>query len=219
MTGVQTCALPIFNLYDRPYAKDLYLSMGGLKEGNWDTAGIDTTYNHEYESFNHNHGASSIAYKLIKHLGNEVFEKFKKIIHRIPDVVDSDIFNEYYMCSRINMPGWLDSCLNIVTEPVIEDVGFISEKIFKPLRAEQLFIIQGCPGTVDYLRNIGFDTFDDYINHNLYDHELDWIKRIDLSLQVLDDIYQDIPKIFDATKKRRENNRKYLQSQALDDLL
>jgi hypothetical protein len=68
-------------------------------------------------------------------------------------------------------------------------------------------------------KEIVFDTFDDYIDHDRYDKEPYWIKRIDLSLSVLDGIYKDIPAIFAATKKRRQRNRQYLASQELNDLL
>jgi hypothetical protein len=60
---------------------------------------------------------------------------------------------------------------------------------------------------------------DDYINHAHYDGELDWKLRTDKMLEVLDEIYGDIPKIFLATKSRRVYNRELLQSKGLEDML
>lgn len=210
----------LVNLYDRPYAQELCCSLARL-ENNFQNIVLTMDYNDEFENIENTSSAKAIFYKVVKYHGVDFLEKFKRIADSIPNVRARDIFakSEYYHCARINEPGWIDSYLNLVTEPRIDDTGFVSEKVFKPIRAEQLFIIQGCPGTVEYLRSIGFDTFDDYIDHDRYDKEPDWIKRIDMSLSVLDGIYKDIPAIFAATKKRRQRNRQYLASQELNDLL
>ena len=148
----------------------------------------------------------------------DIVQEFSKVYETLPKV-EMNMMNEYYHCARIYEPGWGNSYLNIVTEPSIDDAGFLSEKIFKPIRAEQLFLIQGCPGTVSYLKSIGFDVFDDYIDHSRYDNEPNWQRRTDLMLAVLDEIYPSIERIFAETKQRRLANRLYLQSDKLENLL
>jgi len=96
--------------------------------------------------------------------------------------------------------------LQVVNESRPELSAFVSEKIFKPLRAGQLFLLHGSAGTVEHIRQLGFDTFDDYIDHSRYDHEPNWQRRADLMLTVLDDIQSNIENIYYATTERRQQN-------------
>lgn len=96
--------------------------------------------------------------------------------------------------------------LQVVNESRPELSAFVSEKIFKPLRAGQLFLVHGSPGTINHLRQLGFDVFDDHIDHNRYDNEPNWQKRADLMLAVLDDIHNNIENIYYATTERRQYN-------------
>lgn len=173
-----------------------------------------TSDNH-WDDFEDNSSSESIFWKLEKFLGQESVERFEKIYETVPDI---EVYssNEYYHCARVYEPGWGNSYLNLVTEPQVDNIGFVSEKVFKPIRAEQLFLIQGCPGTVQYLRSIGFDTFDSYIDHNHYDNEPNWRRRTEKMLEVLDDIYPKIPDIFAATKSGRLYNKQHLASAKLE---
>jgi len=58
---------------------------------------------------------------------------------------------------------------NVVTE-TSTDHAFVSEKIWKPISAGQLFLVLGSPGTCAWLKQIGFETFEsDYDDiANLY---------------------------------------------------
>ena len=114
--------------------------------------------------------------------------------------------------------GYEDSYLNIVAEGRIADLGMLTEKTFKPIRAGQLFLVQGPPNTVKFLRSMGFDVFDDYIDHDRYDSEPDWKRRTTLMLSVLDDIYSNIEDIFFQTMARRQKNQLWLQSNELNKL-
>lgn len=48
---------------------------------------------------------------------------------------------------------------------------FLSEKIYKPFAAGQMFLVHGCAGTVAAIKEKGYKTFDGFINHS-YDNEL-----------------------------------------------
>lgn len=111
--------------------------------------------------------------------------------------------------------GFSDSYLNVVTESRIQNTGFLSEKIFKPFRCGQLLTLQGPPNTIKFLRDCGFDMFDDYIDHAYYDSELDWKKRTLLMHEVLDNIYPHIEDIFFKTADRRQANLDWLKSDTL----
>jgi hypothetical protein len=119
---------------------------------------------------------------------------------------------ESELCSSIE--DFRNSYLNLVVESRLEDIGYLTEKIYKPLRTGQLFLVQGPPGTVGYLRSVGFDTYDDFIDHS-YDTITDWQQRSDAVLSELDRIYAGIEDFYFAAQDRRIYNRNHLQSQKL----
>jgi hypothetical protein len=109
-----------------------------------------------------------------------------------------------------------ESYLNIVLETYADsNESFVSEKIFKPIRAGQLFLVQGSVGSVELLRKLGFDVYDDFIEHDFYDNDPDWRRRTDLMLEVLDRIYPNIETIYQRTLARRMANAQYLRSPEL----
>jgi hypothetical protein len=84
----------------------------------------------------------------------------------------------------VNHPSWIarqQRGIDVVVETMQDYTGsvFLSEKTWKPIRAGQLFLILGQPGTIESLRKLGFNVFDDYIDHS-YDNNVDITKRIEL---------------------------------------
>jgi hypothetical protein len=64
---------------------------------------------------------------------------------------------------------------------------FFSEKTYKPIVAKQPFIIYGNPNSLEYLKNLGFKTFDKWIDER-YDSEVDFEKRLDMIIKLSEDI-------------------------------
>lgn len=56
---------------------------------------------------------------------------------------------------------------------------FITEKTYKAFYLHQIPIILGAPGIVQHLRNLGYDMFDEIVNHD-YDNEDNLFKRCDM---------------------------------------
>lgn len=82
--------------------------------------------------------------------------------------------------------AYAESYFSIVAETHYEtDTVFQSEKIFKPVMMLQPFVAAGEVGTIREMRNLGYDVFDDIINHK-YDTEQDHRKRIDTLLREVD---------------------------------
>jgi hypothetical protein len=101
----------------------------------------------------------------------------------------------------------IDAYVNLVTETTMLPKVFVTEKIWRPIAAAQLFVVIGGTGTVDHLRNIGVDVFDDIIDHGYYDHNPDWQQRIHSAQQVLESLLsQDLEKIYQQTYSRRLKN-------------
>jgi hypothetical protein len=142
---------------------------------------------------------------IIKEIGLENYKTFLQINKQAP-VYQSK--TEYQLCSSIS--DYVDAYLNLVTESRLEPIGFLTEKIYKPIRAGQLFLIQGPPGTIKFLRECGFDTFDDLIDHN-YDNIHNWIERTDYIHTELKRIFLDIEKIYFETTERRLKNLNVLK--------
>lgn len=64
----------------------------------------------------------------------------------------------------------MDSHITLVMETYVSDwVIAISEKIFRVLQTPRPWLVYCTPGTVRMLRSHGFDTLDDYVDHESYD--------------------------------------------------
>ena len=87
-----------------------------------------------------------------------------------PDLVSQPgIFKQY-------MP---DHSGQLYYETAPSDIGFLTEKTFKPIMYGHPFILITHPGALERLRRLGFETFPEWFNEN-YDLEGDHGKRIKL---------------------------------------
>lgn len=107
----------------------------------------------------------------------------------------------------LDHPAYTDSYINIITEHSVIDGIYLSEKTWKPVASGQLFLCVGNPGTIEYLRSVGVDVFDDVIDHSYYDRIEDWKIRIDRIHEILDDLVnKDLTMIYQNLQRRRQNN-------------
>lgn len=111
-----------------------------------------------------------------------------------------------------------DSLFHIIAETSVE-LPYISEKTYKIFNAGQIPIMSGPKGAIGHLRNLGFDVFDDIVDHS-YDNIDDWKTRILTMHESLDKlITQDHEKIKFDTYQRRLYNQKRLTSIELQQLV
>lgn len=93
------------------------------------------------------------------------------------DVLSPDQHNNHKLT---NTEFYNNAYCNIVLETFfdIEQSGgtFVTEKIFKPIKNGQPFVVAGPAGTLQCLRELGYRTFDHAID-NQYDHEEDHSMR------------------------------------------
>lgn len=86
------------------------------------------------------------------------------------------------------------------------DQIFISEKTWKPIFSGQFFFILGSCGIINYLRNVGIDTFDDLIDHS-YDSEPDLPTRISMLMSSITKfLSKDLDQVWADTLSRRQKN-------------
>lgn len=103
-------------------------------------------------------------------------------------------------------PAFGNSYLNIVTESEVECRWF-SEKVMKPLATGQMFLLAAGQYAVNDLRTLGFDVFDDIVDHNRYDLLESWHDRVSVIADLAQE-YQsrDWAKIYSDTLERRQQN-------------
>jgi hypothetical protein len=106
----------------------------------------------------------------------------------------------------IDHPAYQDAWCNIVTE-TSGVISFTSEKIWKPIAAGQLFLIAGAPGTLAWLRELGFHTFDDH-----YDLKINLASRFDLMVDVVERHQEDTRAWWHANRSHIEYNYHWFHS-------
>ena len=109
--------------------------------------------------------------------------------------------------------AYTSACLNIITETTSRnETTQLTEKSFKPILAGQFFIMIGSQGLIKYMRDIGFDVFDDIVNHS-YDSIEDDRERISAAIQELDCLEQvDLFDLHAQCKQRFVKNQQWLKS-------
>jgi hypothetical protein len=113
----------------------------------------------------------------------------------------------------INHPAYQNTYVNLVTETVTDvNKPMLSEKTFKPITAGQFFVLIAPPGAIEFLRNIGIDTFDDLIDHS-YDTITDTRKRILAVIKQVDYLMeQNLEDWYAQNKLRLKRNSDYFKS-------
>lgn len=112
---------------------------------------------------------------------------------------DQDIFEKPYNVSGIN----------IVSETNDKNKEiFITEKLWKPIIAGQIFVVYGNYKTLSKLKELGFQTFDSIFDES-YDNEPDTDKRmekiVELLVKLKNSKYLDL---YEKTKHIRDHNQK-----------
>jgi hypothetical protein len=148
---------------------------------------------------------------LNEEITNEEFVLLNSISNSLPIIANGEmgerpdlLLREYYA-----------NILNLVTDNA---TGFddsdnfkygtitLTEKAWKPFKTHQLPLYIGLPGYVDVIRNLGFDVFDDFINHN-YDKEQNHIERIKIVVEELNKLTQlDMLEFYNQNRKRFVKN-------------
>jgi len=106
--------------------------------------------------------------------------------------------NDRFYCAE----WYAQTCFSLVAETKVQQELFISEKIFKPLAYNHAMIALGTPGTLQYIRNLGFETFAHCIDES-YDQVLDYPARLQKILDLLADLYREFSRtgpVFQDTK-------------------
>ena len=104
----------------------------------------------------------------------------------LPMVVDQKHALKKQLANEFNPDIYINSWISLITETMAEDEQdccFISEKIFKPVQGMQPFMVLGHRGTLQHLRNWGYETFENHLPES-YD-DLPYIQRVDALIRNL----------------------------------
>ena len=142
----------------------------------------------------------------------------------LENIIDKDILNEirsrgeqyisdptlqYNLAdSPFHEYDYSNTFLSIVNETSYTNTTiFLSEKIWKPIIAGQPFIVNGNPGIIKVLKDLGYRTFDKWWDES-YDNEPDLIKRVGLLGDILEKLSK---KTVDELKNIRKEMTEVLE--------
>ena len=116
---------------------------------------------------------------------------------------------------------WQKSFIHLVTETIFYHKKLhLTEKIFRPIVSQRPFVLAAAPGNLAYLREYGFQTFDQWIDES-YDLEFDNDKRLSmivdqvgkicaLSLTELTSMLSDMRSVLDHNKRHLFNEFRHI---------
>ena len=126
--------------------------------------------------------------------------------HELPWVKPED-YPKYGMDQDITEQPYVDTVCSIVSETNDNDTDiFMTEKIWKPIIAQHVFVVHGNHLYLQKLREIGFKTFGSYFDES-YDLENDRDKKIDKIVSLCKDLKtKDWNDIYRQTIALRQHN-------------
>jgi hypothetical protein len=109
-----------------------------------------------------------------------------------------------------SMDLYRNSWVEIVPETLCEDANYFTEKTFKPMLTRTPFLVVSTPGYLQYVKSLGFLTFDSLINES-YDTQPNIQDRVRLMLNQLEDIVKNgSSSFYHASKHILDHNRSRL---------
>ena len=112
----------------------------------------------------------------------------------------------------------LQTKFSIVVEPFYHrpDSVCFSEKTLRVLHLPRPWVLFGATGSVARLRNMGFDVFDDFVDHSYdaFDTEQSYVQRQDAMVPEIEKLLQlqATPAIIDIWKQKAQHNRNILKT-------
>lgn len=156
-----------------------------------------------------------LTYYVDPSLINQIENECNLISNRVP-LPHLDNTVEFY---QTNIEFYLDSFLGIVTDTFYDQGIFFSEKIFNAMNYQQLFFYFGHQGSLKYLKNKGYEIFDDIIDTSYDDIAESGARLIAARKSLLDFLNQPIEKIRQAYEKKLPaiiHNKNHVQQQRPD---
>jgi hypothetical protein len=189
-----------------------------------------TDENFLFLSYNRNPRKQRIIF-LIDLLENNLFDRglvsLNKFIHEPPEDCNMELYEYlnnktpisfdnrydlyYNLACNITKEDYERTFISLVTESLIdEDTLFFSEKIWKPIMVGHPFMLYGNKDSLKYLKNMGYQTYDKWIDES-YDDETNYKIRSKMIVNELNKFGQK--SIEDLQIIRKEMNEVCLHNQ------
>lgn len=180
---------------------------------------ISCMFKNDLKSFEHHLvDAQDISLRKTLFTGFERLKKYSNFIKDDYDIYDSANDNASNFNKKLNNV-YKNTFLEIVSETTFFEKCFlITEKTANCFLGYNFPIILNSKGSVNFLRNMGFDMFDDIVNHN-YDNIDDPFDRLYHAIYDNKDLLLDskkIKKLWCENIKRFEKNVNFLQNNMYD---
>lgn len=114
------------------------------------------------------------------------FDLVKNLNEIVPIIINKPL--EINWANDMTLNDYEETFVSVVTETLVDkNTLFISEKIWKPIALGHPFIILGNKGSLAYLKENGFKTFDKWFDES-YDESEDMEEKIEIIVNIIDSI-------------------------------
>ncbi|CAB4241829.1 hypothetical protein UFOVP71_367 [uncultured Caudovirales phage] len=138
---------------------------------------------------------------------------FERVYAKLPLIADTADFSINYALN-LNEDFYKDYPINVISETLFfSESAFASEKIWKPMLAEQIFFVMAAPFYLKCLREMGFQTFAPYVNEDydtIADPDLRAVEMVRSLKQVLALDEPEFLVLLDRCRPVLEHNRRVL---------
>jgi hypothetical protein len=105
-----------------------------------------------------------------RHIFSATEEEADYIIENSPFSIDSNLDLNHNHAINLNKKNHENTFISVVTETLSESgILFLSEKIWKPILLGHPFMVLGSKGTLNYLKSLGYKTFDKWVDESYDD--------------------------------------------------
>jgi hypothetical protein len=148
-------------------------------------------------------------------LWKQINEECNSISHLLPLPAIDDTLNFW----QTDIKFYLYSYVGIITDTIFENGVFLSEKVFNAINYQQIFFYVGYHGTLQYLRDQGYYTFDDVFDtsyDSITDHAIRLIAARNSLLDFLKQPVDQIQLAYEKSIPAIKHNKQLLQQQRPD---
>ncbi len=107
------------------------------------------------------------------------------------------------------LQDWHYKCLLEIVPETNDDIFYPSEKTWKPIAAEQIFVVVACKHYLRRLHRMGFKSFHPYIDES-YDNENDMNTRVGMAINATKEFLDNADNLIDDLQPIVKHNRQRL---------
>jgi hypothetical protein len=137
------------------------------------------------------------------------------LVNNSPFTIDSKYDLYYNLAINITKEDYEKTFISLLTETLVDDgTLFLSEKIWKPIMVGHPFLVYGNKGTLKYLKELGYKTFDKWIDESyddIDDRELRCCKIVSELSKFSDMSNDELKGIREEMKEVCQHNREHFK--------